>query len=294
MDLKLLAIFEEIYKTRSVSRAGENLGMAQSSVSVALTRLRRYFGDSLFVRTAEGMQPTPYATELLRPVCEALELLRVATRQRAAFIPAQSERSFRVCMTDISHIQLLPRLINRLSEIAPAVRIEITHISMQTATMLASGDADLAVGFMPELDAGFYQQRLLEQSFACVIRRDHPRVHARLSLARFKQERHAVIIAAGTGHELVERELDRLGVQRHVALQLPNFLGIGALVAATDLVVTVPQRVAETLARIADVKVLPPPMVLPKFSIKQHWHERYHLDPANQWLRSMISELFLE
>src|SRR5438445_2505101 len=103
MDLKLLVIFEEIYKTRSVSRAGENLGMAQSSVSVALTRLRRHFNDPLFVRTAEGMQPTPYATELLSPVREALELLRVATQQRTAFTPAQSERSFRVCMTDISH-----------------------------------------------------------------------------------------------------------------------------------------------------------------------------------------------
>jgi DNA-binding transcriptional LysR family regulator len=110
----------------------------------------------------------------------------------------------------------------------------------------------------------------------------------------FKRENHVVVTAAGTGHNLVEDELARMGVQRNVALHLPNFLGIGALVGTTDLIVTVPHRVAETLLRIADVKALPPPFELPVFAIKQHWHDRYHQDPANRWLRSVISDLFLE
>ena len=119
-------------------------------------------------------------------------------------------------------------------------------------------------------------------------------MHSRLTEKAYKREKHALVPAAGTGHELVERELERLGVQRNVVLRLPNFLGIGALVASTDLMITVPQRVADTLLRIADVKVFVPPFELPGFAIKQHWHERYQQDPANRWLRSVISDLFLE
>jgi DNA-binding transcriptional LysR family regulator len=294
MDLKLLAIFDEVYKTRSVSRAGENLGIPQSSVSIGLARLRRHFGDPLFVRTSDGMQPTPHATALVPQVRQAVELLRNVTRQQALFDPSKAERTFHICMTDITHLALLPALMNRLSEVAASLQVEIIHISSHTPKMLEAGDADLAVGYMPELEAGFFQQKLFEQNFACVVRREHPRVNSRLTPQAFKREKHVIVPAAGTGHQLVERELERLGVQRKVVLRLPNYLGIGALVASTDLMITVPQRVAETLLRIADVKVLTPPFELPSFAIKQHWHERYHQDPANQWLRSVISDLFLE
>src|SRR5438093_13090889 len=120
MDMKLLAVFDEVYKTRSVSRAGENLGLAQTSVSLALGRLRRQFNDQLFVRTSEGMLPTPHATELLQPLRQALELLRAATKQHVVFDPATSHRRFRVSMTDISHLQFLPALIQRVDMVAPA------------------------------------------------------------------------------------------------------------------------------------------------------------------------------
>jgi len=294
MDLKLLSVFDEVYKTRSVSRAGEALGVAQSSVSISLARLRRHFAEPLFVRTSDGMQPTPHATSLVGPVRQALELLRGITRQRAVFDPATVQRTFRICMTDITHLVLLPALINRLRDIAAGIKVEITHISGQTPKMLESGDADLAVGFMPQLEAGFYQQKLFEQHFSCVVRRDHPRVHSRLTQTMFKRENHVLVTAAGTGQNLVEEALERLGVRRNVALRLPNYLGIGGLVASTDLMVTVPQRVAETLVRIANVKLLAPPYELPAFAIKQHWHDRYQQDPANRWLRSVISDLFLE
>jgi DNA-binding transcriptional LysR family regulator len=294
MDLKLLTVFDEVYKTRSVSRAGENLGMPQSSVSIALARLRRHFGDPLFVRTSEGMQPTPHATALMADVRQAVELLRNVTRQRAVFDAAKAVRIFRICMTDITHLALLPALMNRLAEVAPRIQVEITHISNQTSKMLESGGADLAVGYMPALEAGFFQQKLFDQSFACVVQREHPRVHSRLTQNAFQRERHVLVTAAGTGHELVDRELKRLGVDRKVVLSLPNFLGIGALVASTELMITVPERVAGTLLRIADVKSFPPPFDLPSFAIKQHWHERFQHDPANRWLRSVISDLFLE
>ena len=294
MDLRLLRIFDEVYKARNVSRAAENLGLPQSSVSIALARLRKHFGDALFVRSSEGMVPTPHAAELLPEVRRAIGLLQGIARDKPSFDAAGSTRRFVICMTDITHLILLPALINRMAEVAPKLQLTIVNLSAATPRMLESGDADLAVGFMPDLEAGFYRQKLFEQRFSCVVRRDHPRVRSRLTRQVFERERHAVVAATGIGHELVERQLKALHLQRHTVLELPNFLGIGALVANTDLLITVPDRVADTLVRIAAVKKLSPPVELPSFAIHQHWHERYHQDPSNRWLRSVLSDLFLE
>jgi DNA-binding transcriptional LysR family regulator len=294
MDIKLLAVFDEIYKTRSVSRAGENLDLPQASVSLALGRLRRQFNDPLFVRTSSGMVPTPHAATLVAPLRQALELLRLATQQQVVFHPAHSERTFRIAMTDISHLEFLPALINRINTQAPRVRVKVLRIASDTGKLLESGDVDLAVGFMPELEAGFYQQKLFDQSFACVVCQDHPRIHHRMTKVLFEHEKHVGITAPGTGHDLVEHTLAQLKVERNVALWLPTLPGVGNLLASTELVATVPERVAQMLVRIARVKALTPPFVFPDFSIKQHWHERFQYDPTNQWLRSLVADLFLD
>jgi DNA-binding transcriptional LysR family regulator len=294
MDIKLLAVFDEIYKTRSVSRAGDNLGLAQTSVSLALGRLRHQFNDPLFVRTRSGMLPTPHAATLVEPLRKALELLRIATQQQVVFDPGSSSRTFRIAMTDISHLEFLPSLVNKIGKAASSVRIDVLRITPETPNLLESGEADLAVGFMPELEAGFYQQKLFDQGFACAVRRDHPRIAQRLTETLFRKEKHVVVTATGTGHELVEQELARRGVTRNVALSLPTLPGVGNLLANTDLIATVPERIAQMLVRIAKVKALQPPFKVPGFAIKQHWHERFQHDPANRWLRSMVADLFLE
>ena len=294
MDMKLLAVFDEIYKTRSVSRAGENLGLAQTSVSLALGRLRQRLNDPLFVRTGEGMIPTPRAAMLVPQLRQALELLQSATQHPADFDPQTSSRTFRIAMTDISHLEFLPAMVNKAAKIAPDVRIEVLRITSETAKLLESGDADLAIGYMPELEAGFYQQKLFGDGFSCVVRRQHPRIADSLSDSAFKKERHVVITAPGTGNEIVEQELKRRGTRRKVALSLPTLPGVGNLLANTDLIATVPRRVALTLVSIAQVKAVAPPYRFADFSIKQHWHERYHHDSPNRWLRSLVADLFVE
>jgi DNA-binding transcriptional LysR family regulator len=294
MDMRLLSVFDEVYKTRSVSRAAENLEIPQTSVSLALARLRRSFNDPLFVRTSEGMVPTPHATELLVPLRQALELLRAATRERVIFDPATSTRHFRISMTDVSHLEFLPKLVHRLGVVAPSIHVEVLRITPDTRRLLECGESDLAIGYMPELEAGFYQQQFFEQGFACVVRRNHPRVERQMTIAKFKRESHVAITAPGTGHELLEQELGRKAIERRVALSLPTLPGLGNLLAQTDLIATVPERVAQMLMRIAAVKALRPPFELPSFAIKQHWHERYQHDHANKWLRSLIADLFME
>ena len=245
------------------------------------------------MRTGAGMLPTPRAAMLVPQLRQALELLQSATQQPSEFDPASSSRSFRIAMTDISHLEFLPALVNKVAKAAPDVRIEVLRITADTAKLLESGGADLAIGYMPELEAGFYQQRLFDDGFACVVRRQHPRIDRNLTESRFKSEPHVVLTAPGTGNEIVEHELKRRGAERKVALSLPTLPGVGNLLANTDLIATVPNRVAQTLVKIARVKALAPPYRFPVFSIKQHWHERYQHDPANRWLRSTVAELVL-
>jgi DNA-binding transcriptional LysR family regulator len=294
LDMKLLAVFDSVYSSGSVSRAAEQLGLAQTSVSLALARMRRQFKDPLFVRTARGMEPTPRAEQLHRPLQQALELLRTATEQAVVFDPASSTRHFRISMTDVSHLDFLPGLVHRAESLAPGVLIEVLRIAPDMAARLAAGESDLAVGHMPELESGFYQQKLMEQGFACVVAREHPRIRQRLTSAMFQRERHVVVTTPGTGNELLERQLRRLRIERRVALSLQTLPGLGNLLAQTELVATLPQRVAQTLARIAAVKLLAPPFDTPSIAIKQHWHERFHHDPGNRWLRGLVAELYLE
>jgi DNA-binding transcriptional LysR family regulator len=158
----------------------------------------------------------------------------------------------------------------------------------------AAGEADLAIGFMPQLEAGFYQQSLFSQRFVCMVRRDHPRIDDKLTLKQFEKEAHIQVITSGTGHYIVDKVLQQRHVKRKIALRVPNFLGIALIVANSDLVVTVPARLAQAVAAMANVKTVESPISFPAFAVKEHWHERYHNDPRNQWIRNVVAQLFLE
>jgi len=294
IDIRLLAVFDEIYKTRSVTAAAEALELGQPAVSVALSKLRHHFGDPLFVRTSNGMEPTPFSEGLVRPVRAVLDALALVLDHRSEFDPATSDRTFRICMTDISQLVLLPKLWKRLRATAPGVRIEISPLSADTPRMLESGEADLALGFIPQLEAGFYQQLLFRQNFVCMVAADHPRIADGLSLAQFEAEDHAVISSSGSAPAIVEREIARQGIKRRVALKIPNFLGAAFVIEHTDLLVTIPRRLGDVLQGRGAFRIFPVPFELPEYEVKQHWHERYHQDEGNRWLRGVVSELLSE
>lgn len=291
MDLRLLHVFDEIFKTSSVSRAAEALGLGQPAVSIALQRLRAHFGDALFVRVGARMEPTPLARELAPRMRQALAAVDDALGHRSRFEPRATTRSFVVGMSDISQIVLLPALWARLREEAPGVAIEVRPLSTQTPQQLEAGEADLAIGFMPQLDAGFYELKLFPQRYVCMVRVGHPRVHERLTRALFESESHVVVSDPGTGHAVVERELERRGVRRRVALRVPNYVGLSYLVEGTDLIATVPLRLAEVVGRQRRCRSFDPPLALPAYEIKLHWHERFHQDPGHRWMRAVITRL---
>ena len=291
LDLRLLQLFDQLYRTRSVSRAAEQLGQAQPTVSIWLGRLRREIGDPLFVRVATGMEPTPRAEALIGTVRSALAMLQRLTAREDAFDPKTSKRRFCICMTDASHMTLLPQLLGRLRAIAPGMRLEAALINADTGRALRDGEADLALGFIQDLEAGFYQQSLYPQDWVCLANSDHPRIGTRLSLSAYSAEAH-IAIAAGTGHRLLDEALAAHRVERRVMLELPGFLGLAAVVSATDLIATLPRHTGETLAAAAGLRVLPCPVPICSFTVRQYWHARYHHDPSNRWLRGVCATLF--
>lgn len=292
LDVRLLRMFELIYDTRSVTRAAEQMGQKQPTVSIWLSKLRSQLKDPLFVRTPTGMQPTPRAEALIVTARAALQSLRELTSARLVFDPATATRQFRVCMADSSHLCLLPQLLAHVRAVAPKVRLVAARIDGQTAQALESGAADLALGFVPWLESGFYQQTLFPQDWVCLVNAKHPRVRDTLTLAAYKDEDH-VAVTGGTGAQLLEDAMVRHGVRRHVVLELPGFLGLSGIVSATDLIATLPRQIGETLAGLVSVKVMACPLRVPSVDIKQHWHARYHQDPGSQWLRGVVAKALM-
>jgi DNA-binding transcriptional LysR family regulator len=290
-DLKLLQLFDLLYDARSVTRVAEQLGQSQPTVSIWLARLREYLHDPLFIRTPGAMAPTPQADALIGPCREILESLRRFTAWEIAFDPATAQRRFRICMTDASHITLLPRLLAHVRAQAPGVRLEVARIDGNTERALESGEADLAIGYVPWLGGGIYQQQLYEQDWVCLTNRHHPRIRGRLGVKRYRAEGH-VAITAGTGAQLLEQALVRERIDRQVVLELPGFLGLGAIIQSTDLITTLPRHIGETLAQANDLAVHACPIPVEGFAVRQHWHARYHHEAGNRWLRSMVIQLF--
>src|ERR1700691_583705 len=213
IDLRLLTIVNELNKTRSVSQAAENLELSQSAVSMSLARLRKHFKDSLFVRTTDGMAPTPQMSEFIELLESAEGLLEAALVHRVAFNPATSDRLFRLGATDITRATILPSPMKRLHCAARGVGIELQDISEETPRLLHGGRLDLAVGYLPATGSGFCQQRLVKDRFVCAVRANHSRIEQSLSLEQFEKEPQVVLTMPGSGIEVVEKALETNGMR---------------------------------------------------------------------------------
>ncbi len=291
LDIRLLRLFDAIHATGSITRAADALDLSQPTVSIGLGRLRRHFGDPLFVRTPDGMLATPLADSLIGAIRDALQALRQVSEWRSTFDPCSSSRGFVIAMTDASHITLLPELLSAAFEIAPGIQLEVTRIDDRLPASLQSGDVDLALGLVPSLESGFYQQKLFEQDWICLARQGHPQLTRGLSLRTYQAAAHIGIVY-GTGQLLLEKALEVHGLDRRIVLRLPGFLGLSSILAGSDLIATLPRHIGSTLAKLGGLAIHECPFAIDGFFVKQHWHARYHKDPANQWLRTLCARVF--
>jgi DNA-binding transcriptional LysR family regulator len=297
-DAKVLRLLNVLYTTGSVTRASIALDQSQPTVSIWLARARAQLNDPLFVRTSKGMQPTPRMDGLIGTVREVLAALEKLAQTQTLFNAATSQREFRIYMTDASHVTLLPHLFSHVRKIAPGIKLSAASITPSLPQSLQNGEADLAIGFINGLDAGFYQQALYEQDWICLCNSKHsewgkknnPR--GTITKKQYAAANH-VSIASGTGAKQLDAALLEASTHRRIQLELPGFLGLSGILSSTDLLATLPRQIGETLAQTAGLQVLACPIAIPTFQVKQHWHARYHDDGANKWLRGIVAELFL-
>jgi DNA-binding transcriptional LysR family regulator len=293
IDLNGLRIFDALMQQGSVTRAGQALGLSQPAMSAALAKLRVQLGDALFVRTGRGVRPTPRALELAGPVQRVLDVVRDEIVRTRPFDAARSTREFTIITPDIGEVVFIPPLLKHTEQNAPGVALRAVAIPFPAAgEALESGQADLAIGYFPDLaKPGFYQQRLFRNSFVCIVRAGHPHASDRFTLAQFQAAAHILVRPAGRVH-LFEQFLQERGVKIDVRLHLSHFTSLPSVIGRSNLVATVPRDIGHVFARLAKIRLIDPPLQPRAFDVKQHWHGRVNADAGHRWLRETVRQLF--
>ncbi|HEY2254834.1 MAG TPA: LysR family transcriptional regulator [Variovorax sp.] len=289
IDLNLLVAFDAMIERRSVTLAGEAIGLSQPAMSAALNRLRATFDDPLFVRAGQEMKPTPRATELAAPIRLVMQTVHGEILQRSAFDPSVTERAFTLITPDIGEVYFIPRLLKRFAAQAPTARLRaITRPPQAAAEALEAGAADLAVGYFPDLHrTGFVQQKLFDNTHVCIVRHDHPAAARRLTMKEYLAATHAVVRPDGREH-VFEQFVRQRGLQLNVLVELSHFMSLLPVIENSDLIATVPIHLAHVCQNYAKVRIVEMPIKSPVIAVHQFWHRRVHKDPANIWLRQLL------
>lgn len=294
IDLNLLVVLEALIEERNVTRAAKRIGLSQPAMSNALARLRRTFDDPLLMRTAEGMTPTPVAQSLIVPVRAALAQLREALEEKAVFNPTASERTFHVLTSDYAEITLLAPLLCELRQTTDAVKLRILRSAsiFDPPSVASLADSfDVAIGFYPgvlSLDTRLHSETLWEEENVCIASPKHRSIRGKISLKQFAAAEHVAQFYKPQGPGIIDTLLEQQGYHRRIAVHSPHFAALPFLVAETDLIATVPARMAQLFARQLQLQILPLPLELPPFRLTLLWHQRHHADPAHQWFRQYI------
>lgn len=289
VDLNLFIVFDAIYTEANLTRAGQIVGITQPAVSNALSRLRETFNDPLFVRTAQGMVPTPMAQNIIGPVRNALQLLRVSVQESRIFNPLQANKTFRISMTDLIEAVILPPLFQRLRRQAPSVQIEsFLAKRRETTKELAAGRIDFAVDAPLNTDPQVRHVKLLEDRYVCAMRKGHPLAKDKISLDDYLSLTHIHISSRRSGLGLVDLALGKMGIQRKIALRSQHYLMASQVMQQTDMAMTVPESFAHRHGLHA---VDLPVNDVPAQETHLYWHESTDQDPANRWMREQLIEL---
>lgn len=293
IDLNLLVVLEALIETRSVTATADRVGLSQSATSHALARLRSVLGDPLFVRSRAGLVPTERTLALAGPLRDALDRVRQAVAPPAAFDPSTARRRFVLRTADYSEVVLVPELVARFARAAPGIDVWVSASDDDPIDELSRGDADMFVGpvFPQYQRADIRERRLFDEHFVCVVRADHPKARPGWSLAEFAALDHALVAPSGRPGGSVDTMLEKHGLARRVSVLTPHFLAAPFVVAGTDVVLTIPERVARRVAEFLPLRLLDPPAPVPGFTMSLMWHDRRHLDAAHAWMRGQIVEV---
>jgi DNA-binding transcriptional LysR family regulator len=297
-DLNLLRVLDALLVARSVSGAARRLDLSQPATSAALARLRQTLGDPLLVRSGNQMVATPLADELRPRITRVLEDIGSALNAAATFEPATTQRRFCIGANDYAGLVLLVPLAERVRKLAPRATLEILPCDGERTTVLegalASHELDLIVADRWSLRGIRSIERILRESFVSVARADHPRLSRRVTLEEFLAEDHALISPRGVVPGVLDHALEALGRTRRVALTVPHYLVAPLIVAHTDLIITLPRRIAESFARAHHLRTFAPPVRVDGFDVVMAFHPRSVAEPPIQWLEGVMRAVAIE
>jgi len=287
-DLNLLVIFDAMLRDRSVTKTGERLGLSQPAVSHALNRLRWLLKDQLFVRTPDGMMPTPRAEALAQPVREALNnLIRVLAPE--SFDPATAQRNFRLAVNNYAAVVLVGPVAATCATTAPNVRLSLRPSgTLDLSDMLDRGELDLALSNHAPAGDRFSSQVLIEDSYVVVMRRGHPLTGGSLGLDALAQVPHLNISSSGEDLDFVDRALTEQGLSRSIALEAP-YLSAGKILVQSTMVAVLGRQIAEEFRRAYPIELCELPFPSPPLCSVMSWHRRFDDQPAHLWLRNRIA-----
>lgn len=287
-DLNLVRVLVMIYETRSVTQAAARLELTQSTVSHALGRLREAYGDQLFARAPQGLVPSRLCSELYARLSEALAGIESSLDEAEHFDPSRTTRCFRFAMSDIGVLFFVPPLLRRFRVVAPHLEVDVVPASETDGEHLASGHLDLGIGSLPALVAGTRTRVLFSDRYVCLMSARHPVVGDTMTLEQFSHTRHVMVNSQASGHALVEQLLAGHGLTRQIVARIPQFTALPQLLASTDLLVTLPSRVARLFAAGGKLKQVDLPISVPPFEVRMHWHPRHEMVPAHRWMRNEV------
>lgn len=287
LDLNLLVTLDVLLEEHHVTRAAARLNLSQPSISVHLAKLRDIFGDPLLLPGPRGMRPTARADELREPLRAALETLELAVAPATPFDPASATDTWRVAATDYSESTVLLPALAGLRRAAPGTRLAIVEMHpARIARQAEQGDIDLAFHTTAGSPPGLRRRALFTERYVLVGRADHPRLRRRPTLAQFCALDFVLVSSLGAFEGATDAALAELGAQRRVVLSVPHFLFVESVVAATDMVAMLPERLAR---QMGNSRVVEAPVDVPGYEMAMLWHERLHRDPAHRWLRDHVA-----
>jgi DNA-binding transcriptional LysR family regulator len=289
-DLNLLVVFDAIIQDKTLTRAGHRLGMSQPAVSHALARLRHMLKDDLFVRTPDGMSPTPRAERMAGPARAALHELQV-TLEADEFDAPQASRDFIIAVNNCAARAVVPALVRRLAKLAPSVVLDVRPLGRRNVLdQLDGGEIELALTALIDGGDRFKCVGLLDDEYAVIVSSDHPMVaDLEFSIEDFAALPHIDVTSSGDDTHFIDDVLAERGLTRAVVAKLPLHSLVSVLVGSRALAV-VPRRVAADLVTLCPLVMLPLPFPSPRVSLSMIWHRRLDNHPAHRWLRGTLRD----
>lgn len=290
VDLNLLKALDALLETESVSKAADLVNLSQPAMSRALNRLQHVIKDPLLVRSGRGMVLTPRGEALRTPVRDALAKVSFVFKPDV-FDPSKAQDRFRIMAPDYLAQMIMPVVLGQVFNLAPAVQVDMENLSATGISEMCEGKVSLGFGVVddgPVLE-NVASQALFEDRQVCLIRKGHPLHENGMSLEGYAATSHALLSITGKGGGRIDDALKEHGLTRTIALRITQFMTISAVIAPTDLIITVPELLAKQIMT-DELRLIPLPEELqtPSFTVSQIWHERFTRDAAHQWLRRLI------